>query len=44
VAEAREAELTHELFSGAIDPATYRQRMSDLAHLRPTPDNKHRAT
>lgn len=42
LAEAREAELTRQLISGAIDPTTYRRRMSDLAHLGTRPDDKHR--
>jgi hypothetical protein len=31
--EADEAALIRDLISGAIDPATYRTRMSDLAHF-----------
>lgn len=31
-AEVREAELSRRLMSAQIDPATYRQEMSELAH------------
>ena len=31
-AEFREADLSRRLMSGSIDPATYRQEMSELAH------------
>jgi hypothetical protein len=30
-AEARERELSHQLISGRIDPAAYRQEMAELA-------------
>lgn len=35
-AEFREADLSRRLLSGQIDPATYRQEMSELAHCDET--------